>query len=173
MYWLTGSSCIDFFKLEWNGMQSWLKLSVYFMWIEITVTTCSTVLKDWLQDSVCWVPTTDLYLHLEVHHPAESCFGKVVGFLFPFLKPHMLLLHERYKAEMILQSTGNYAKVTGKGKMKKCGTLNSNVKKKQFAFFLHGFFLFGCIFWWKHSKCLPPWWTNLFLKIWPTLTSFT
>lgn len=47
----------------------------------------------------------------------------------------MLLLPERHKAEMILQSMGNYAEVIGKGKMKKCGTLNSNARKNLIYFF--------------------------------------
>lgn len=42
----------------------------------------------------------------------------------------MLLLHERHKADMISQNMWKYAEVIGKGKMKKCGTLNSSVRKK-------------------------------------------
>jgi len=42
----------------------------------------------------------------------------------------MLLLHGRHKAEMILRSTGKYAEVIRKRKLKKCGTLNSKVRKK-------------------------------------------
>lgn len=79
------------------------------------------------------MPRADPYLYPEVHPPAGSCFGKVVGFL-PFLKPHMLLLHETHKADMVLQSTGNYVEVIGKGKLKKCGILNSNARKKSDIF---------------------------------------
>lgn len=55
--------------------------------------------------------------------------------VFSFLKPRMLWLHEGHKAEMILQSTRKYAEVIGKGKMKECGSLNSNVRKKSDFFF--------------------------------------
>lgn len=160
MYWSAGSSCIDFFKCEWSGVRSCSKLSVYFTWVEIAVISvllrCGAGCRIQCAEcpeliSIC----TQKYIPQQ-----EAALGKWWVFCL-FLKPHRLLLHETHKTEMVLQSTGNYVEVIGKGKLKKCGILNSNVRRKSdFSS-------------WDHPKCLPPCWTNLFLKIWPTLPFFT